>query len=105
MSYLVQRGMGLAECPSLEQLQQIYDPNDPCQNPVAGLSISTSSPAQVAGIVGPINTSGPVASGPCMGTSVPYLGWRDSLGMCQPNWLVVGGVALGLVLLMGAMRR
>lgn len=35
------RGMGDAQCPSLEQLQGITDSNDPCQNPIAGLPIST----------------------------------------------------------------
>lgn len=38
---LGRRGMGDAQCPSLEQLQGIVDSNDPCQNPIAALPLST----------------------------------------------------------------
>jgi hypothetical protein len=40
--------MGLgqtANCPSMEQLQGISDPTDPCQNPIAALPSTPSGPA------------------------------------------------------------
>ena len=56
--------MGLgdaATCPSVEQLEGVVDPTDPCQNPVASLPVST------------VPTAGPTASQILFGTpaSVP----------------------------------
>jgi hypothetical protein len=56
--------MGLgdaASCPSIEQLQGVVDPTDPCQNPIASLPVST------------VPSGGPTASQILFGTpaSVP----------------------------------
>lgn len=66
------RGVGDTSfiCPSAEQLAQIYDPNDPCQNPVASLpsGLSPSTLALVNTIPGsgtsaPTSMVGPIQPG------------------------------------------
>ena len=98
-SYRGLRGLGVANCPSPEQLAGVEDQTDPCQNPLASLSLSSPGSLAIQDAIGPIPSGAPAASGPCLGPSLPYAGWRDSLGMCQPSWLLVGAVLGGLVLL------
>lgn len=74
-------GLGAAPCPSLEQLQGVDDPNDPCQSPLASLPFLT--PAQAA------------ASGSIWNPSVIPVSVSGSM----PSWvgpaaLVIGGILL-----------
>lgn len=102
-----QRGLGdTAQCPSLEQLQGIADSNDPCQNPIASLPVST--------LTLPPNLT---ASGILTSDIAPYLpGTPGYAALNTPmaqftqflnaykTPLMIGGGLLGALLLVKAMR-
>jgi hypothetical protein len=77
-----QRGMGEANCPSLEQLQGISDSSDPCQNPIAALPIALATQLPVMSI--PQQTPAPVVG-------------SDQWIQQNSGWLIGAGVALFVV--------
>jgi hypothetical protein len=107
MSYLRNHGFGQA-CYPPSFSGPLPEGSSYC-DPLAGLPLYSMAPTtladlQAAGGAGSTVPAG-TASGPCIGTSAPYAGWRDAMGLCQPSWLLVGGVVAGLVVLLSAMKR
>ena len=93
----IARGMGQANCPSLEQLFGITDPNDPCQ---AGASLSTTEQIQALPVASPGGLSTAQIVVPPVAT--PSLSTWASQN--SGTILIVGGVLFGIAVL-GAMKR
>lgn len=91
------RGMGQAECPSLEQLQGIADENDPCQNPIAALPVATVPPLSL--------TTSLTAAARTLGAVTPQS--LDPLSGFLNTYktpLMIGGGLLAGLLLLKALR-
>jgi hypothetical protein len=92
----IARGMGQANCPSLEQLFGISDPNDPCQ---AGAALSTTEQIQALPVAAPGGlTTAPIVV-PAATTSLSTWASQNSSTI-----LVVGGVLFALAIF-GAMGK
>ena len=89
-------GIGDATCPSLEQLQGVVDPNDPCQ----GLSVPGG------GTVNPLTFAQPIAQpAPAMASACPA-GSTCSIITGVPNTAVYTlGAILGVFMLMGVVTK
>lgn len=110
------RGMGDATCPSLQQLQGITDVNDPCQGyqnlPVSnpGLCYGPSGSTVPCPAAGQVTNLLPSALGPYTAPAASS-SLSSVLSQIQAfvvqNPLVVGGLAIGLVLvsMVGGRRR
>ena len=88
------KGMGLAPCPSDQQLMGITDPNDPCQNPVAALPVGGMSPTDLSILSSGLST--PPAS------TNSLTAWLQAN---QSTVLLVGAGLFGLALLSGVMGK
>jgi len=99
--FVIPRGHGFgqtAPCPSLEQLQGVVDLTDPCQNPLAGLSVSSGVPAALQAAV----TPNPVVAGQ---TSPFSLTSSTAMVSGLPSWALPAGIAAGVLLLIVAMKK
>ena len=99
LSRAVQRSAGFAglgqTCPSAEQLAGISDPNDPCQNPLAALPVTSSTAAPVVAAV----TNAQLQPG----TVAP--GYTSIFGLQISNTaLVIGAILLGGAFVLGAKK-
>lgn len=104
-------GLGQAGCPSMQQLQGIVDPTDPCQSPVASGTCPAGTTASF--------TQGPVGTGSTwtcvpdsMGTTITATGSTGSIATSTmatvagiPTQYVIYGVIGLLVVMMLGRRR
>lgn len=104
--FTLPRGLGDAQCPSVEQLQGITDPNDPCQNPIASLPVSTISlpPNLTASgiLTADIKPYLPGTPG-YAALNTPLAQFTEFLAQYKTP-LMIGGGLLGALLLVKALR-
>jgi len=97
------RGLGDAQCPSLEQLQGIVDINDPCQSPPVVSQAGSIVPT-------PYGMSVPIVAGtswnPAWLSSILSSAVGPGPGVSSsPPWGLILGVGGGLVLLSAVFSR
>lgn len=100
--HMRRRGMGQA-CPSTEQLQGIYDMNDPCQNPSSGPMLA---PGTTSAVTQPQWSS--IVSNLFTPPGVPSSagGVTPTVSTGIPGWAIAAGVgALMFVLISAGGRR
>jgi hypothetical protein len=105
MRIVGRRGMGqAATCPSVEQLMGITDSNDPCQNPIASLPISTATvpvPLSPSAILA--RDLAPYLPGTPGYTALPTYTTSQFLQQYKTP-LLIGGIGFGALLLIKALR-
>jgi hypothetical protein len=95
------RGLGVANCPSIQQLEGITDPTDPCQaaSTVAAVDAGTSSQNSYCPGVW---VAGPSGSAVCAASSYAPTTSTTLGGLTTNELLAIGG---GFILLMLFMKR
>lgn len=103
--FTLPRGLGDAQCPSLEQLQGIVDSNDPCQNPIASLPFPPVLPPNLSAQATLTSDLAPYLPGTpgYAALNTPLAQFTQFLTQYKTP-LMIGGGLLGALLIVKALR-